>query len=104
MIAEEVFRRVRNRDLSVVDLYAADGTVFRRGETFTGRDGLTAFYRYTMNERGAYPEVQKIFECPPLVAAHLSVGLATGNVIEVVDIFEIVDGQIKSLHISFEAE
>ena len=78
--------------------------MFRRGEKYSGRDSITAFYQYAMNERGAYPEVRKIFECPPSVAAHLSVRLASGDVIEVVDFFDIENGQIKSLHICFEAE
>jgi ketosteroid isomerase-like protein len=95
----EVFARVRNGDLSVVDLYAEDAVVvYGEGGRVEGRDAIRAFYQRAIDGIRPQPIVEAVLEAPPLYVALVDVP-GTDVHHRALDLFEIDDGGIRRLEI-----
>lgn len=95
----EVFARVREGDLSVVDLYAEDGViVYGDGARAEGRDAIRAFYARAIEGIRPQPRVETILEAPPWYVALVDVP-GTDVHHRALDLFEVDDSGIRRLEI-----
>src|SRR5579875_1732818 len=87
-IIREVFARVRAGDPSAADLYAHDAVVTtQQGQRHEGFPAIAAFYRHV---------VENLYVNLPTVAAVIRAG---DTDLRVLDVFTVVDGEIKELRI-----
>jgi hypothetical protein len=98
-IVHTVFARVRAKDPSVAQLYAPDAVLDHGDGLHEGREEIEAFYRGVFINRAPQPHVQKLFVNLPTVAALLRVDTSDEGVIEVVDVFQVSDGQIQAMKV-----
>jgi hypothetical protein len=94
----EVFRRVRNGDDRVADLYAEDGVVLVGGARVEGREAIRAFYRRTIDTIHPQPEVEAVLGGPPYYAAIVEVPTGRGHM-HALDLFQLGDDGIRQLEI-----
>jgi uncharacterized protein (TIGR02246 family) len=93
-LVRELFRRFREADPSVADLFAEDGVLIERGERFEGREAVREFYRGVF-ELKPQPHVEALFFDLPTVAALLRV--EAGNLaMTAIDVLTLVDGEVQS--------
>jgi hypothetical protein len=95
----EVFARVANGDLGVVDLFADDAVIlFANGGRVEGRDEIRAFYERAIDGVRPRPSVEAILELPPLYVAIVD---APGAEVHhrALDLFELDDRGIRRLEI-----
>ena len=98
-IVQEVFKRVRESDLRVADLYAYDGQLEEPFRLHQGREEIRGFYERVFREIRPLPEVQMLCENLPTVVAVLRVVSADGSVSQAADVFEVQDGMIRAMRI-----
>ena len=95
----EVFRRVRDGDAGVADLYAEDGViVYAKGGRVEGREAIRAFYQRQIEGIRPEPRVETVFEQPPLYVAIVDVPTTDGR-LRAVDLFEVDGEGIRKLEI-----
>lgn len=94
----EVFARVRKGDDSVADLYAEDGVVTYPGGKVEGREAIRAFYKGTIERIRPQPQVEVVFEAPPLFVAIVNVP-TLDEYRRALDLFELGDAGIRRLEI-----
>lgn len=98
-VVRTLFARVRAHDVSVSDLFAPDATLEAPGRQIRGRDEIRRFYEGVFQSGGVHPEVEELFVAAPVVAALLRVTGATGDVLRVLDLFELEAGVIRSMRV-----
>jgi hypothetical protein len=95
----EVFVRVRNGDLGVVDLFAEDAVIlFGDGGRVEGRDAIQAFYRRAIDVIRPRPTVEALLEAPPYYVALVDVPGAYVHHLAL-DLFEVDESGIRRLEI-----
>ena len=94
----EVFKRVRNGDDSVADLYAEDGVVLIGGRKVEGREAIRAFYRNTIDSIHPRPDVQAVLVSAPWYGVIVEVPTDNGHM-HALDLFQLGDDGIKQLEI-----
>ena len=94
-----LFARVRAGDASAGALYAPDASVQTPTARYEGGDAIAEFYRSVTRGGRTQPEVEALYAAPPLVVALLSVTVGGGEVVRVVDVFEVEGGAIRSLRV-----
>ena len=95
----EVFARVANGDLGVVDLFADDAVIlFGNGGRVEGRDAIRAFYERAIGDIRPRPSVEVVLESPPWYVAIVDVPGADVHH-RALDLFEVDDGGIRRLEI-----
>jgi hypothetical protein len=95
-LVREVFVRARAHDVAVADLYAPEATLTFSHGTIRGREAIAEFYRKNFAD-GVDPDVMALYANPPLVVT-VNKAYLSGKRIDVVDVFEIVDGLVRSMH------
>ncbi len=96
-IIREVFARVRAGDPSAADLYAHDAVVTtQQGQRHEGFPAIAAFYRHVVENLKPQPHVETLYVNLPTVAAVIRAG---DTDLRVLDVFTVVDGEIKELRI-----
>lgn len=95
----EVFARVGNGDLGVVDLFADDAVIlFGNGGRVEGREAIRAFYERAIDDIRPQPRVEALFESPPLYVVLVDVPGAEVHH-RALDLFEVDDRGIRRLEI-----
>ena len=95
----EVFARVGNGDLGVVDLFAEDAVIlFGGGGRVEGRDAIRAFYERAIDTIRPRPTVEALLEAPPLYVVLVDV---PGSEVHhrALDLFEVDGSGIRRLEI-----
>jgi hypothetical protein len=98
-IVKTVFKRVRTRDRSLSELFAADATLVAPGNRLEGREAIADFYEGVFRADRVVPEIEELFVSPPVVAALLRVTISDTEVLRVLDVFEIEDDTIRSMRV-----
>jgi hypothetical protein len=98
VLARTLFERVRNRDVSIADLFAPDATLDHGGTPVRGREAIGAFYAQLFANEAPQPEVAQVFVGLPSVVAFVRVDTPDGEV-RVADVLEVADGLIQSLRV-----
>jgi hypothetical protein len=89
---------MRERDLSVVELFHDDASLSGLGAQRCGRTAILEFYREVINRAGPLPR-----QAGPLlgegsrIAAEIYIDLPNGSTVHAVDLFRIEGGLIRSL-------
>ncbi len=96
-IVRAVFERARAGDPAVGDLYALDAVLAASKTRLQGRAAIAHFYKTVTFAQGFRPEIEWLFSAPPTVVAVLQVETPTGQLIRVADVFEVEDGEIRSM-------
>ncbi len=97
-VVREYFRRVRERDVGVADLFAPDAKLVGLGTVVQGRAAIADFYRDTIENAGPTPTlVEPLMTAGSRVAAEIHIELSGELCFHVVDLFEVDGGQISSL-------
>jgi hypothetical protein len=97
-VVRSYFDRMRDRDLSVVDLFHEDASLVGLGGVKTGKAAIREFYEGSIQR--ASPSPTLVGELPvsgPRVAAEINISLSVGASIHAVDLFVVEDGLIRSL-------
>ena len=97
-VVARYFDRMRNRDLSVVDLFHDDASLIGLGGVKTGKGAIREFY--TGSIKGASPSpalVGELLVAGDRIAAEIEISLSDGASVHVVDLFVVEDGLIRSL-------
>jgi hypothetical protein len=97
VVAREYFVRMQARDLSVVDLFDDDAVLRGLGDRIEGKPGLRDFYREAIENRGPEPDHLILISEGSRVAAEIEIRLLDGQTAHAIDLFEIEDGQIRTL-------
>jgi hypothetical protein len=98
-----VFSRVRACDPAVSELYALDATLTSPDGRHEGRGAIAAFYEERFRMGRVEPHIEALFVNLPTVVALLRVSMSEGESIRVVDVFEVGEEGIRSLHICRQA-
>jgi len=97
-IVAEYFARVRAEDPRVADLFALDGRLCGLGMSCVGRPAIEQFYRRTFAGKRPVPRfLGPMMAEGERVAVEISIEVADGLPVHVVDLFEVEDGSIRSL-------
>jgi SnoaL-like domain len=98
-LVREVFVRVGNGDLGVVDLFADDGVIlFGNGGRVDGRAAIRAFYEGAIDTIRPQPTVEALLEAPPFYVAVVDVpGIDVHH--RALDLFEVDGSGIRRLEI-----
>jgi hypothetical protein len=94
----ELFKRVKNGDDSVADLYAEDGVVLIGGGKVEGREAIRAFYRKTIDGIRPQPAVQAVMVSAPWYGVIVEVPTDNGHM-HALDLFRLGDDGIEQLEI-----
>jgi len=97
-VAQRYFDRVRERDLSVADLFHEDASIIGLGGQKNGRDAIRSFYQASIEGAGPSPEiVGPIFAAGARAAAEIKISLDDGSTLHAMDLFVVEAGLIRSL-------
>ena len=96
-VVREYFRRMREADPSVVDLFAEDAQLIGLGNRVVGAAAIAEFYGMAQKDAGAEPDVVSVASAGDRVFAELFVRLPDSPPVHVVDVFSIKDGRIATL-------
>jgi hypothetical protein len=96
-VALTYFERMRNADLSVVDLFTEDAELCGLGRRVQGKDEVRRQYEGLQNESRPRPRPGLVLSQGDRVLAELKVELGDGRTTHVVDLFELRDGKIARL-------
>lgn len=97
-IADNYFNCMRAGDIAVIDLFHDDAKLQGLGQLTVGKDAIRDFYTGVINNAGPSPR-----DLSPKVAqgnrvfAEILIDLGNDVFIHAIDVFEIIDGRIKSL-------
>ncbi len=97
-VADEYFARMRAGDIGVLDLFHDDAKLQGLGMLTMGKEAIREFYTDIIASAGPTPR-----ELGPKVAqgdrvfAEVLIDLGNELTIHAIDVFEVVDGRIKSL-------
>jgi hypothetical protein len=95
----EVFVRVGNGDLGVVDLFADDAIIlFGAGGRVEGREAIRVFYERAIDDIRPQPTVETLLEAPPFYVVLVDVPGADVHY-RALDLFEVDDRGIRRLEI-----
>src|SRR4051812_42386769 len=95
-VALEYFGRMQAGD-PVADLFVDDGELVGLGSRVSGRDAIDEFYTRSRTDASPRPEVLTIVADGTRVLAEAYINLASGERMHVVDGFEILGEQIRSI-------
>jgi hypothetical protein len=98
-MVREVFRRVRNADTRVAELYCSNATLYERGNVHRGRSAIREFYENVFRIDGSQPVVRGVWAAKSLHSALLEVVRADGSVAHAIDLFDVCDSGIRSMRI-----
>jgi hypothetical protein len=102
-IVRTVLERVHASDPSVSALYAEDAVRYGHdGWVQQGRAAIAEFYESLFPTSPPYPEVDGMFVHPPFVGALMRLPEPHQGQGRVINLFEIVDGSIRSLRVLLE--
>jgi ketosteroid isomerase-like protein len=96
-MVREVFRRVRNADARVAELYCPDAALHERGNVHRGRPAIREFYENVFRMHGSQPVVRGVWAAESLHSALLEVVRADGSVAHAIDLFDVCDSGIRSM-------
>ncbi len=89
---------MRARDLSVVELFHEDASLFGLGEQRRGRAAILDFYTDVINRAGPLPrQAGPLLAGGSRIAAEIYIDLPSGVTIHAVDLFQVEGGLIRSL-------
>jgi hypothetical protein len=97
-VVEEYFRRVRSRDPRLTELFADDARLVGLGSVTEGRAGIDAFYGEVNATAAPVPALRgPLLVDGNRVAAEIDISVSGGPPVHVVDLFEVIDGRIRTL-------
>lgn len=97
-VADEYFARMRAGDIGVLELFHDDARLQGLGMLTVGKEAIREFYTGIIERAGPTPR-----ELGPKVAqgdrvfAEVLIDLGNDLTIHAIDVFEVIDGRIKSL-------
>jgi hypothetical protein len=97
-LVREVFRRVREGDLAVADLFDEDADLYYHDVHAHGREAIRRFYRRTIDVMAPRCTVETLLETPPLYAAMIDLPTTKGHM-KALDLFELGPGGVQRLEI-----
>lgn len=92
----EYFRRMQSGE-PVAELFAEDAELFGLGAHVVGRDAIAAFYAAARSDASPRPELLTVVAQGSRVLAEISIHMASGARLHVVDGFEVQGDGIRSL-------
>ena len=97
-VVERYFACMRDGGRSVADLFHDDARLIGLGSVVEGRDAIEAFYGASVDASSPQPRLLgPLLVDGGRVAAEIEIALASGDVLHVVDLFEVDDDRIRSL-------
>jgi hypothetical protein len=97
-IVSAYFDRVRNRDVSVADLFHEDAVLIGLGSLTRGRAAIRDFYREVIERAGPSPSLGgPLMSSGGRVAAEIRITLDSGATVHALDLFEVENGKIRSV-------
>lgn len=97
-ITEMYFEYIRAGDLKVIDLFHDDAELKGLGMLTSGKDEIRNFYQGVIDNAGPSPtELDPKLLKGNRVFAEIMINLSGDMQIHAIDVFEIIEGRIKSL-------